>query len=252
MTAMNKLNYLPMNDECPWEKRNDQNSSELKSLFFKWNLLPDLILKSFRATSQLQKKEESAAIEKMFTDVNVLSSIGLSKPPDGHAVEVKVKPLSCTVLNMKFFDKLIDADIVSDTGYIRGCYEEEIDGILVQDKLRLMCSKDNIGEYTLGSRDRNEFIFHLLKLLCIGGSKCQCEDRFHALKSAIKTLYKVLIEVRKAEPGVTEIVSSVYEVDIQGDSSKFYPVPDNVHNKCYVIVTGQKVTMLLKKFVPFW
>ena len=214
-------------------------------------MLPDLTLKSFRASSQMQKKDESEVVKKMFTDATVLSSIGLSES-DGDAVEVTVRPLSCTVLNLKFFDKLIDADIISSTGYIRGCYEEEINGILVQDKLRLMCSKDNNGEYTLNARDRNEFIFHLLKLICIGGARCQCEEKFHKLKAAIRTLYKVLVEVRKAASGATEIISSVYEVNIKGEPSKFYPFPQNVHNKCYVVVTGQKVTILLKKFVPFW
>lgn len=169
------------------------------------------------------------------------------------AIKVNVIPLSCSVLNMHFFDKLIDAGVISDTGYILGCYEEEIDGILVQDKLRLMCAKDNNGEHNLPPCHRKEFIFHLLKLLSIGGSRCQCEDNFYGpLSNSIKVLYKELIQVKITSSGKIEMCSSVYEVNLQTNIGNLYPHPNNVHNKCYVIISEKKVTLLLKKFMPFW
>jgi hypothetical protein len=190
-------------------------------------------------------------------DTTVRSSIGLTDP--NISPEIAIDSLSCTILNMSFFDKLNDIGVVSDSnsGYIRGCYDEEIDGIVVQDKLRRMCAKDNEGtveedEAVLSEKDRNEFIFHLLKLVSIGGAKCQSEDRIHTLKNAIKTMYKELVQVRKDASGNVGIHSSVYEIRMQGKIPTIFPFSPNTHNKCYVIISEQKVTLLIKKFIPFW
>ncbi len=229
-----------------------ENDNLIKSFPHRRNLLPDFIVKSYRASCSIQKEEEVQAIEKMFTDKTFLSSLELSEY-DTEAIKINAIPLSCSVLNMNFFDKLIDAGMISDTGYVLGCYEEEIDGILVQDKLRLMCAKDNNGEHNLPLCHRREFIFHLLKLLSIGGSRCQCEDNFYGpLSNSIKVLYKELIQVKKTESGKIETCSSVYELNLQTNIDKLYPYPNNVHNKCYVIISEQKVILLLKKFMPFW
>ena len=199
----------------------------------------------------------------MFTDMTVLTSIGLTESYNGLELD-DIKPLSCTVLNMNFFNKLNDLQLLSDDahsgGYLRGCYGEEIDGILVQDKLRQMCAKDNMGSKEgqeennniLSNQDRKEFIFHLLKLISIGGAKCQSEDKFHVLKDAIKRFYKDLIQVQKDATGTIEICSSVYEIFIPGDSTAIFPYPRNAHNKCYVVISGQKITLVIKKFIPFW
>ena len=137
-----------------------------------------------------------------------------------------------------------------ENGYIRGCHEEEIEGIWVQDKLRLMCAKDNIGEYEMKEEDRGEFIFHLMKLICVGGAKCQCEDRFHNLKNAIKTLYKDTVQVRKNANGKVEISSTVYMIEFEHSSSttKIFPNAKNVHNKCFAILSGgQSITLMIKE-----
>ncbi len=199
----------------------------------------------------------------MLSDPIVCSSIGTTKstsnsdvPENDLNFNLTIRQISCTVLDTKFFDKLVDVGLVSDndSGYIRGCYDEEIDGIFVQDRLRRMCAKDNEGsEYILDDQDRNEFIFHLLKLVSIGGAKCQCEDKFHKLKDATITLYKEVLQVRKDPSGDIGIYSSVYEICINGNNHVFpFPHNDNVHNKFFIIFSGQKVTFIIKRFVPFW
>lgn len=211
-------------------------------------------MKSFKTLKRFQSNDEQKVIKRMFKDETVQASLGLS---GNHDIKVKLLPLSCSILSMSFFDKLVDLEIISDieSGYIRGCYEEEIDGILVQDKLRLMCANDNLGEYEMDQEDRDEFIFHLMKLVCVGGAKCQCEDRFHNFKNAIKTMYKDIVQVRKDANGKVEISSTIYMVkfDDNGSSANIFPNPKNVHNKCFAITSGgQSITLMIKKFVPFW
>ena len=136
-------------------------------------MLPDLAINSLFLTSfQIQNKDYVEAIERMFRDESILSTLNLPQSiiTDG-LLKLSVQQLKCTVLNMNFFDKLVDSEIITETDYIRGCYEEETDGIvLVHDKLRLMCTKDNLKERgeiyddIILPNDLNEFIFHLLKL----------------------------------------------------------------------------------------
>ena len=47
-------------------------------------------------------------------------------------------------------------DIISDTGYVRGCFDEEIEGILVQDKLREMFANpetENSEVFTMAQKE---------------------------------------------------------------------------------------------------
>lgn len=215
-------------------------------------MLPDLLVKSFHVSCKIQKNDEVQALKRMFSDKNVLLSIGLPHDDCDYIDQGALESISCKVLSMSFFQNLVDAGLVSDTGYIRGCYDEEVDGILVQDELRLMCAKDNEGEYKLPSRDRREFIFHLLKLLSIGGAKCQCEDKFQVLNDTIKLIYKELVQVRKDSSDQPKICSSIYEITLGDNSSLLFPHPNNIHNKFYVIMSEFKVTLLIKKFLPFW
>ncbi len=207
-------------------------------------------MKSFKSSKRFQSRDDQEVIKQIFNSKTVQASLGISVDQD---IKVKLLPLSCSILSMSFFDKLVDLEIISDmeSGYIRGCYEEEIDGIWVQDKLRLMCAKDNMGEYEMREEDRGEFIFHLMKLICVGGAKCQCEDRFHNFKNAIKTLYKNIVQVRKDANGKVEISSTVYMVEFE--NSIIFQNSKNVHNKCFAITSGgQSITLMIKKFVPFW
>lgn len=44
--------------------------------------------------------------------------------------------MNCNVLNMSYFDKLEQLNLVTTTGAIRGNYEQRLDGITLGDKLR--------------------------------------------------------------------------------------------------------------------
>ena len=98
-----------------------------------------MLIKSFRVSDQFQRSDEERIIEKMFSDPGVRTSIKTTRSAVWQDdLKLDIRQLSCTVLNARFFDKLVDVGIVSDndSGYIHGCYDEEIEGIVVQDVLR--------------------------------------------------------------------------------------------------------------------
>lgn len=148
-------------------------------------------------------------------------------------------------------------EIISKTGCIYSCPDEEINGLLIQDRLREMFSKENADNtnHVFSNGQRSEFIYHLLKLIALGGSMCQAEERFGPLKAAVKTMYKELVQVHKDSSDKIHVSSTVYEIEpcSSGVESTIFPVA-SPFNKCYGIVSnnGMKVTLVYKPFKAFW
>lgn len=86
---------------------------------------------------------------------------------------------------------------MSESGSIRGCYDNVFDGISVSDKLReLLANPDseNAADDAGGvfsPQQKHELIFHVFKALCIGGAVCQPDDRLEKYTHATKMVYKV-------------------------------------------------------------
>ena len=78
---------------------------------------------------------------------------------------------------MKFFDKMqSDARLVTDSGYIRKCLDEVIEGVTSSDLLCQMFISEESEHIDLYSeQEKEEFIFHLLRRLVVGGSLSQSE-----------------------------------------------------------------------------
>ena len=149
---------------------------------------------------------------------------------------------------------LLRVGIVADNGYIMGCYDQDIDGLLVQDKLRkTLANPESDDIEVFSSRERREFLYHILRLICLGGSMCQVEDRFDEWKEAIKIMYKELLCVQKNSSRKIEVTSTVYQIDPSGFNTNIFPY-ENPHNQCYCIFDKkmQTVTLLLKPYRPFW
>ena len=117
--------------------------------------------------------------------------------------------------------------------------------MFAKDRNNLQCAFDDA--------QRNEFIYHLLKLISLGGSKCQAEENFGPLKNEVKTMYKELLQVRKDESDKIIVFSKVYEIEECTPKSSIF-LFDSPYNKCYGIVddNGRKITLLYKLFRPFW
>lgn len=140
---------------------------------------------------------------------------------------------------------------MSSKGQLMGCFDEDIEGILVQDKLRQALANDDNNSDIISPDVRNEFLYQILKMVCVGGSMCQAETNFQKYKDTARDLYKDLVSIERVLDEV-KVTSSVFHIDAQGQSGIF-PVA-NMHNKCFVIV-DEKVhtcTMIYKPYESFW
>ena len=104
------------------------------------NLLPDLKVARFRSSTHIKKGDVTSlpSLGRSFVnDPAVGATLGTSSVED--ITGVSVTPLSCSVLNMIFFDAVTtDNEVVTSTDLIRACMDETFDGITIQDKLREM------------------------------------------------------------------------------------------------------------------
>ncbi|KAJ3085960.1 hypothetical protein HK102_013648 [Quaeritorhiza haematococci] len=100
--------------------------------------------------------------------------------------------------------------------------------------------------------DRDEFIFHVFRALCLGGRICQFEDEVAPYLETTKKIYKDLVSVSKDPKSQNlHITSPVYRIThVDSSNSPLFPVMDsgqeNVQNFCYVAVD------LLRRHVNVW
>lgn len=106
---------------------------------------------------------------------------------------IETEEVPCSVLSMEFFDKIYDCGIALEDGTIRKCLEEYIGDMVVADELRNMLVVEESDNYAAFDEERDEFIFRLLKRLCIGGALNQYEDNINPYLSMTKTLYKDIV-----------------------------------------------------------
>jgi hypothetical protein len=100
---------------------------------------------------------------------------------------------------MNFFDAVTtDNEVVTSTDLIRACMDETFDGITIQDKLReMLVNPDSENCHLFEEGQKKEWIYHLLKLVCVGGAMCQAEDKFAEYKEVTKAIYKDTVSVQK-------------------------------------------------------
>ncbi|GMI01784.1 hypothetical protein TrVE_jg7205 [Triparma verrucosa] len=232
-----------------------QKTTKAKDLLQKWNLSPDLKVIKFRIEGHMRRDPESllATCKAVVSDPTVCASLGVAIPdtPD----EIKIDSLSSTVLNMNFFDVLMqDDEVVTSTDMVRACMDETFDGVTIQDKLReMLVNSDSENGCIFTEAQKNEFIYHMLKLVVVGGSMCQSEEKFFEWKEMTKALYKDTVSVMKsAKTGKVEICSSAFHIDPWGSSPLFKK--NNSHNKYYISLdpAAGTATIVYKPFVPFW
>ena len=128
------------------------------------------------------------------------------------------------------------------------------DNLSINDKLREMLvnpESDNCDIFSF--EQKQEFLYHLLRLICVGGSLCQPETKFNEWKIAVKDMYKDLITVHKNSSGDIEVSSKVFHINSEDSNSYIFP-KKSPHNRCYLVVddTMNIVTMVYKPFESFW
>jgi hypothetical protein len=225
-------------------------------LLTKWNLLPDLKVHKFKPSQRLRSETLVEQVRSLITDPSVCATLGCPAVPSAEeGAEISVDELKCTVLNMNFFDALKhDNEIVTETDVVRGCMDETFEGITVQDKLReMLINPDSENGCVYSEAQKSELIYHLLKLVVVGGAMCQAEDNFSEWREAVKKLYKDMVTVSKNSNNAIVITSRAFIVDKWGDCGQIFKTK-GVHNRYYVVAdekTGY-VNVIYKPFVNFW
>ncbi|RIB26482.1 hypothetical protein C2G38_2163352 [Gigaspora rosea] len=160
------------------------------------------------------------------------------------------KRLTCQITSLDFFDRLYNHDILRPSGAIIKSFPIYINSFPVTDKLRQIFLLPQSSNYDLfNNDDRNEFIFHVLQSVCLGGDICQFEDEINKYFEVVKSIYRDLICVqRNTSTGNLMVQSYVYKINnLQGTllSPSLFPISesndesiDNVpsNNFCYVTV----------------
>lgn len=213
-------------------------------------------LVTFSYDQPFQIYEKNTFVSQFFTDPIVTSNIVLPSrdseswvPFGGTVTRVACQQLSCTVLNMGFFDRLKTEGVVRDSGATVKCLEEFCEEFVVADELRKVLLMEDDEKYCIFSeKDREEFIFLIFKHLCLGGAVCQYEDEVRPYLEIVKTLYKDLVTVVKnAETKKLSVTSWVLRVEAYNNETYVFPGNrQHQQNFCYLIVDP------LKRHVTAW
>jgi hypothetical protein len=172
------------------------------------------------------------------------------------------RQLSSTILNMGFFDGLEREGLIAPTGYIRKCMNDRIGGVEI-DNLLLDMFLNESSEHaaTFTNAQKGEFIFHIFRLLCVGGAMHQRDELVNDYLETTKALYKELLTVHKKATGSDgntkiEVTSKVYEVALAptGESAVLFSGSVAEHSRCYVVIDVKKryATVVFSPFKPFW
>lgn len=141
-----------------------------------WNLTDSLTVEKFLFSGPFVS-DLSAEYERLLKDffnrndcLAAMNIFGTASSP----TLINFDVLDTSIMSMDFFDRIMDSDLVSSSGNIRGCFDEVFDGITVGDKLReFLLNEDSENAGLFGAADRNQFIFSIFKLFAVGGSMCQ-------------------------------------------------------------------------------
>ena len=159
-----------------------------------------------------------------------------------------------TKLSLDFFDRVYNDSLVRKSGHICQCFSEYVDGIEIMDEVRKMLIVEDSEYYSLFDEDdRQELLFCIFKLLCLGGELCQPEQTIEPILEATKALYKDCVSVTKdAKTNKIRVCSEVYKIQaFDSEKNLIYPCPhDHPQNVAYAIVDPirRHVTVLYHRF----
>jgi len=154
-------------------------------------------------------------------------------------------------------------DVISQTGSIRGCFEERYNDIIVNDLLRdLMVNEDSENSGLFPLKERNELLFRIFKCIIIGGGLCQSEDYITRYLDMTKKLYKELLTVYKNsttdQPEIAGKAFAIREIpglDLYSDASQYGSSDNSVVENTFLIVVDpskRQLTVMKKVMASMW
>ncbi|XP_033638005.1 cilia- and flagella-associated protein 300-like isoform X1 [Asterias rubens] len=236
------------------------NSKDVQELLMKWSMKGRITVQYFSYDSLFQsyQKDDFALLflqcPTVISSLSVLSESNTWCPVGFEAAKIEVKPVQCSITSMTFFDRLFNEGIVRENGSIVKCLDEFYEDFQISDELRKVLLVEDSDLYDIFSEDdRSEFVFILLKHLCLGGAVCQYEDDIKPYLDTVKSLYKELISVQKdSKTQELSVTSLVYRLQAwDKDGYQYYPCDkEHEQNFAYLIVDPIKrhVAVLYHQF----
>ncbi|CAM9665539.1 unnamed protein product [Ectocarpus sp. 4 AP-2014] len=185
----------------------------IKESLRQWGMEDTLTLTQVQFCPTFMVHEETAFLCQLLTFI--VDHLAKARTSKTSVESVRWERLKCTAMSMDFFNCLIDKGIVSKTGNIRGCFPDVFDGVTVSDKLReLLVNPASENADTFSPTQQEELLFHVFRVLAVGGGVCQPDDSLEPYTKAAKALYKDLVSVQKnTSTGKLEIAAcKVYRV----------------------------------------
>jgi hypothetical protein len=231
----------------------------------KWGLSPRLSLACLRISGRKFDKSEAQAFlldlfssSALYEALNIFDKSGKSiklkpsSPSTLNPASLEFEELISTATSMTFFDRLIEAGAVHESGSIKKRMDEDFYGVTICDCLReaLICPEEGSMIYSglFTENEKKELLYKLLKFITTGGPLCQHEDTWDAYLETTRSLYKDLVVVTKANDGKTlNVVSSAFLIT---RFDGLFPT-DNPHSVCIVSVDPIRriVTILMHTFL---
>ena len=233
-------------------------SRESKEMLLQWgNLDKNLTVEKFRFSGMFNAAdpgEYDRLLHDFFTRPDAMAVLGVS----GHAtapVAIDKDLLHTSVMSMTFFGKLKDAGVVTESGNIRGCFDEQFDGITIGDKLRemLVNEEDSDNAHVFTSDEKKQFIYAIFKIFAVGGAMCQPEVTVDRYLDMTKAFYRDVITIYKdSKTQEIKLAGRVYAIHRVAGLDLF-PYPHNRHNALYAIVDPLKklITVVKNDFMPW-
>lgn len=251
---------------CQWSFEPDPtplayfSSKETKDYLEKWGLDKWAYAQRYRFAGPWNDREAGEFLTSFLNSSAAQGHVRVATkqslvPLRGRVEDIKYSALRTTVTNMNFFDRLTTEGIVRASGSINRMFEEDFDDVTVSDHLReMLVNEDSEHAYVYADEEKEEFLFHLLKLLAVGGTMMQYEDDVSPYLDCAKGIYKDFLTVyRNSGSGRVAIANHVYRVHSVGDHISLFPTQSD-HNMCLLSVDPIKklVIVLYSARVPYW
>ncbi|XP_044143868.1 cilia- and flagella-associated protein 300 [Bufo gargarizans] len=220
------FNHLPNRTFSFLENR------DTRELLTKWSMNGRITAQAFRYDQYFQSFQKDDFVLAFFQDPSVASHLKVLSGSSGqwttlgtNIKKIEAREIPCSHVSMSLFDCLHKENIVKESGYIAKCLDEYVDEFVVSDELRKVLLLEDFEKYEIFSpSDRQEFLFHLFKHLCLGGAVCQFEDTIDPYLETTKSMYKELLSVQKdPETKQINIISSVFKVSAYDENGLCYP-----------------------------
>lgn len=253
-----KFTFTPISD--PSHYSNIFKKENFKTLE-KWGLIQNMELIKFRFNLNFELKDLDRFLKDLLNDKQVqanfspINSIYIEDKQKG-IENLKFEKLSTRSTNLDIFNTIYENEICNvDTGYIKKDFDEYLDDIQISDKLKqALLLEDSEYFCAFDEKMRREFLFHIFKRICVGGSLCQYEDTVFEYLNMTKSFYKDLVSASK-DPNSKEIYirSTVIEI-FEIEKQDIFKTKNHPQNFFYVIIDPYQRCCHLwyHKWVTFW